>query len=159
MSSAIGTRPEAPLRADLDTEFGAAAHRAVKARRVESLSIGYGVRNSVKATDGVHELTDLDLIEVSLVSRLTNDQATITAYKSAPAKLPKARQKPAELAADDPAADKDSAMDESNLTVGERLVAALERATEVANELIHPRQTETATSLTPPSPTGLALGN
>ena len=133
---------EIHAKLDLDTEFGAAAYRAVKARRVGSLSIGYGVRNSVKAADGVNELTDMDLIEVSLVSRPANDRATITASKSAPTKLLKARQKAAELAADDPDTDKDSAPDESDLTVGERLVAALERATEAANELIRAAEDE-----------------
>jgi HK97 family phage prohead protease len=133
---------EIHAKLDLDTEFGAAAYRAVKARRVGSLSIGYGVRNSVKASDGVNELTDLDLIEVSLVSRPANDRATITASKAAPTKLLKARQKAAELAADEPDADKDAEPDETDMTVGERLVAALERATAAANELIETAEEE-----------------
>ncbi|WAC58233.1 HK97 family phage prohead protease [Gordonia sp. SL306] len=135
---------EIHAKLDLDTEFGAAAYRAVKARRVGSLSIGYGVRNSVKASDGVNELTDLDLIEVSLVSRPANDRATITASKSAtpPTKLLKARAKAAALAADDPDAAEDDKPDESDMTVGERLVAALERATEAANELIETAEEE-----------------
>ena len=133
---------EIHAKLDLDTEFGAAAYRAVKARRVGSLSIGYGVRHSVKASDGVNELTDLDLIEVSLVSRPANDRATITASKSTPTKLLQARAKAAELAADDPDADKDAEPDDSDLTVGERLVAALERATAAANELIEQAEDE-----------------
>lgn len=68
---------------DLDTEFGAAAYRAVKARRVAALSIGYAINRATKAADGVNELHDLDLIEVSIVSRPANDRALITAAKSA----------------------------------------------------------------------------
>jgi HK97 family phage prohead protease/HK97 family phage major capsid protein len=67
---------------DLETEFGAAAYRAVKARRVGALSIGYGVNRATKAADGVNELHDLDLIEVSIVARPANDRAVITAAKS-----------------------------------------------------------------------------
>ncbi|WP_301149000.1 HK97 family phage prohead protease [Mycobacterium simiae] len=68
---------------DLETEFGAAAYRAVKARRVGALSIGYAINRATKAADGVNELHDLDLIEVSIVARPANDRAVITAAKSA----------------------------------------------------------------------------
>jgi HK97 family phage prohead protease/HK97 family phage major capsid protein len=68
---------------DLETEFGAAAYRAVKARRVGALSIGYAVNRATKAAHGVNELHDLDLIEVSIVARPANDRAVITAAKSA----------------------------------------------------------------------------
>lgn len=68
---------------DLETDFGAAAYRAVKARRVGALSIGYAVNRAMKAADGVNELHDLDLIEVSIVSRPANDRAVITSAKSA----------------------------------------------------------------------------
>ena len=47
---------------DLDTETGLAAYKSVKARRVKALSIGYGVRQAVKAADGANELRDLDLM-------------------------------------------------------------------------------------------------
>lgn len=67
---------------DLSTEFGKAAYGNVKGRRVSGLSIGYNVRHSTKATDGVTELTDLDLVEVSIVARGANDRATISAVKS-----------------------------------------------------------------------------
>lgn len=66
-------------RFDLDTEHGSAAYRQVKARRVDALSIGYGIRHATKGADGVNELRDLDLIEVSVVTRGANDQALITA--------------------------------------------------------------------------------
>jgi HK97 family phage prohead protease len=67
---------------DLDSEFGQAAYRAVKSRRVTGLSIGYRVRNSTKNAAGVTELTDIDLAEISVVSRPANDRALITATKS-----------------------------------------------------------------------------
>ncbi|WP_099024707.1 HK97 family phage prohead protease [Mycolicibacterium palauense] len=67
---------------DLDTEHGAAAYRNVKGRRVGGLSIGYRVKNSTKTAAG-NELTDLDLVEISVVARGANDRALIGAVKSA----------------------------------------------------------------------------
>ena len=55
-------------RFDLDTEFGKSAYRNTKGRRVSGLSIGYAIRNSTKTAAG-NELTDLELIEVSIVAR------------------------------------------------------------------------------------------
>ena len=51
-------------RFDLDTEFGKSAYRNTKGRRVSGLCIGYAIRNSTKTAAG-HELTDLELIEVT----------------------------------------------------------------------------------------------
>lgn len=68
---------------DIDTAQGAAAYRQVKSRRVDALSIGYRVNVATKADDGVTELRDLDLIEVSVVTRGANDRALIGAVKSA----------------------------------------------------------------------------
>ena len=73
---------EIHARLDVDTEFGAAAYRSIKSRRVKSLSIGYSIRKSAKAADGANELVDLDLVEVSLVARPANGSAIITAVKS-----------------------------------------------------------------------------
>lgn len=70
-------------RFDLDSEQGAAAYRQVKSRRVDALSIGYGIRHATKGADGVNELRDLDLVEVSVVTRGANDRALITSAKSA----------------------------------------------------------------------------
>lgn len=70
-------------RFDLDTAEGAAAYRQVKARRIGALSIGYQIRTATKGSDGANELRDLDLIEVSVVTRGANDRALITAAKSA----------------------------------------------------------------------------
>jgi HK97 family phage prohead protease len=69
-------------RFDFDTDQGAAAYQNVKGRRVGGLSIGYRINQSVKTAAG-HELTDLELIEVSVVARGANDRALIGAVKSA----------------------------------------------------------------------------
>lgn len=84
---------------DTDTEHGAAAYRAVKSRRVTGLSIGYVVRNSTKNTNGATELTDLDLAEISIVSRPANDRALIGAVKSAGQKTAPIRSALAKAAA------------------------------------------------------------
>ena len=68
---------------DLDTTTGAAAYRAVKSRRVNALSIGYRVNTATKGSDGVNELRDLDLIEVSVVTRGANSRALVGSVKSA----------------------------------------------------------------------------
>lgn len=70
-------------RFDLDTDEGAAAYRQVKARRIGALSIGYQIKTATKGSDGANELRDLDLVEVSVVTRGANDRALITAAKSA----------------------------------------------------------------------------
>ena len=59
-------------RFDLDTEFGKSAYRNTKGRRVSGLSIGYAIRNSTNTAAG-NELTELELIEVSIVARGAND--------------------------------------------------------------------------------------
>ena len=81
-SLASGTRRYRPTtvwrsrgRFDLDTEFGKSAYRNTKGRRVSGLSIGYAIRNSTKTAAG-NELTDLELIEVSIVARGANDRGS-----------------------------------------------------------------------------------
>lgn len=69
-------------RFDLATEHGQAAYRNVKGRRVGGLSIGYHVQNATKTAAG-NELTELDLVEISVVARGANDRALIGAVKSA----------------------------------------------------------------------------
>lgn len=130
---------------DLDTETGRAAYKAVKSRRVKSLSIGYGVLQAAKAADGAQELKSLDLVEVSLVARPANDRATITASKAAdkagtPA-LVKARKAAAEFVAADETDDK-ADEDTTEMTVGERLVASLEAALAAAQDLIDAAEAE-----------------
>lgn len=136
---------EIHAKLDLDSEFGAAAYRQVKARRVSALSIGYGVRQATKAADGAQELVDLDLMEVSLVSRPANDRATITASKSGTdgtreSAIVIARRAIENLtkAADDNADDEAPAYDEDALdkTHGQRLLDALATATEAAEAIV-----------------------
>ena len=67
---------------DLDTEQGKSAYRNTKGRRVGGLTIGYAVRNANKTAAG-NELTDLELIEVSVVARGANDRALVDSVKSA----------------------------------------------------------------------------
>lgn len=67
---------------DLDTEFGSSAYKNVKGRRVAGLSIGYSIRSAVKTAEG-NELTDLELVEVSVVARGANPSALISSVKSA----------------------------------------------------------------------------
>jgi HK97 family phage prohead protease/HK97 family phage major capsid protein len=69
-------------RFDLGTEHGQAAYRNVKGRRVGGLSIGYHVRRQTKTAAG-NELTQLDLVEISVVARGANDRALIGSVKSA----------------------------------------------------------------------------
>ncbi|WP_411815620.1 HK97 family phage prohead protease [Gordonia sp. SND2] len=133
---------------DMDTEAGAAAYRQVKARRVTAMSIGYSVTadGQRKTADGVNELLDLDLREISLVSRPANDRAVITASKSerpellikARAELAKAAAVPAADDTEDPADDDDTA----DMTVGERLLARLKDAMDAAQELIDAAEDE-----------------
>lgn len=72
-------------RFDLDSEFGKSAYRNVKGRRVSGLSIGYAIRDSTKTAAG-NELTDLELVEVSVVARGANDRALVSSVKSAKAR-------------------------------------------------------------------------
>lgn len=67
---------------DTSTDFGQAAYRNVKGRRVSGLSIGYRVDKQQK-TDAGNELLAVDLIEVSVVARAANDRALVGAVKSA----------------------------------------------------------------------------
>lgn len=117
---------------DLDTETGRAAYKAVKSRRVKSLSIGYGIVRATKAADGAQELAELDLVEVSLVARPANTEATITASKAGTPALVKARKAAAEL--DDDTDEPDPA--DPDLSLGEQFVALLDRAKKEAQALI-----------------------
>ncbi|WP_231632638.1 HK97 family phage prohead protease [Gordonia sp. HS-NH1] len=133
---------------DLDTETGRAAYKSVKSRRVKAMSIGYATRRAVKAADGVQELTDLDLVEVSLVARPANDQALITASKSgngaaaivaARAALAKAS---GDTSADDEKPEKFYDDEATDKTHGERLLDALAAATASAEALIKEAEDE-----------------
>lgn len=125
---------------DLDTETGRAAYKSVKSRRVKAMSIGYATRRAVKAADGVQELTDLDLVEVSLVARPANDRALITASKSGNgAAIVAARaalRKASETESDNEKPEKFYDDEATDKTHGQRLLDALAAATASAEALI-----------------------
>ncbi|MDL9944979.1 HK97 family phage prohead protease [Gordonia sp. ABSL11-1] len=141
---------------DTDTPEGAAAYKAVKARRITTLSIGYATRDAVKASDGVQELRDLDLMEVSLVLRPANDRAVITASKSgdnaedksviviARKALAAVSGKASEFVAADETEDDNETdpADDTDQSLGDRFLALLERATEEAQALISAAEDE-----------------
>ncbi|MDH3045348.1 HK97 family phage prohead protease [Gordonia alkanivorans] len=135
---------------DMDTDAGTAAYRQVKARRVGALSIGYAVRDQRKSADGAQELLDLDLMEISIVSRPANDRALIGAVKSndsgtIESAIVTARAALAKAAGTAEAEDKpeqfyDDAATEK--THGERLLDALAAATASAEALISEAESE-----------------
>lgn len=63
------------------SETGAMAARLISSRSVEGLSFGYRVRSAEKS-GGARHLTDVDLIEVSIVSRPMQPKARIHAVQA-----------------------------------------------------------------------------
>jgi HK97 family phage prohead protease len=70
---------------DLDDPVARKAYRLVKQSAIDKLSIGYRVRRERRANDGVNELLDIELHEVSLVLNPANERARVLAIKDAPA--------------------------------------------------------------------------
>lgn len=68
-------------RIDLEDEVGARVYRAVKAKRVRGLSIGYDVAKSRDEKRGIRVLEKLNLWEVSAVNFPANIHAGFTAVK------------------------------------------------------------------------------
>lgn len=66
---------------DLDNPTGAQVYRLIKGRRVTDMSFAYRVQAEHKAADGNH-LTQLDVIEVSIVPVGANAETDILAVKS-----------------------------------------------------------------------------
>ena len=65
-----------------DTERGREALTLLKDGVIDSMSIGYSVKEADYNEDGVRVIRDLDLFEVSLVTFPMNEQARVTAVKS-----------------------------------------------------------------------------
>lgn len=63
------------------TPLGEETYTLVQDGAIDSFSIGYIAVDSVNRKDGVRELKDLDLPEVSLVAIPMNPQAVVTAWK------------------------------------------------------------------------------
>jgi HK97 family phage prohead protease len=76
---------EVRARFDLDDPVARKAYRLVKQGALDKLSIGYRVRRERRANDGVNELLDIELHEVSLVLSPANERARVLAIKDAPA--------------------------------------------------------------------------
>jgi HK97 family phage prohead protease len=64
-----------------DSELAREAWRSVKANRI-GLSFGYLVENERVGPDGVKELTELDVFEVTLTSTPANADARVLSTKS-----------------------------------------------------------------------------
>jgi HK97 family phage prohead protease len=75
---------EVRARFDLDDPVARKAYRLVKQGAIDKLSIGYRVRRERRANDGVNELLDIELHEVSLVLSPANERARVLAIKDAP---------------------------------------------------------------------------
>ena len=65
------------------TSRGHDAYQLLKDGAIDSMSIGYIPHDDTKTIDGVRQLKAVDLLEISLVSLPMNDEARITAVKSA----------------------------------------------------------------------------
>jgi HK97 family phage prohead protease len=74
---------EVHARFDLDDPVARKAYRLVKQGAIDKLSIGYRVRRERRANDGVNELLDVELHEVSLVLSPANERARVLAIKDA----------------------------------------------------------------------------
>jgi HK97 family phage prohead protease len=68
-----------------ETRAGAEALALLKAGAVNGLSIGFRARGAARAPDGGRLLTDIDLVEISLVSLPAASNARVTSVRSAPA--------------------------------------------------------------------------
>jgi hypothetical protein len=66
----------------LGVQKGREAYELLKAGALDGLSIGYSVAKARVARDGVRELTEIKLWEVSLVTFPANEAARVTAVKS-----------------------------------------------------------------------------
>lgn len=66
----------------LDTELGIQAYKEVKAGAIDSLSIGYATKDAEYLDNGVRELKEVDLYEVSFVTFPANDKAIVTNVKA-----------------------------------------------------------------------------
>ena len=72
-------------RLNLGVQKGAEAHALLKAGDIDGLSIGYRTINTTAGEGSDLLLTELALIEVSVVSLPANDQATVEVVKAAEA--------------------------------------------------------------------------
>jgi uncharacterized protein len=66
----------------LETARGSEAHALLKAGALDGLSIGFRARSSERGPNGGRVLTDLELVEISLVSLPAASKARVTTVKT-----------------------------------------------------------------------------
>lgn len=77
---------------NLDVQKAKEAHSLAKQGALKGLSIGFRTRQAHYDDEGIRHLTDVDLMEVSLVTFPANRQAMISAVKSAASKITTERE-------------------------------------------------------------------
>lgn len=65
-----------------DVPRAKSTHALLRARAIDGLSIGYLTKQANKKTNGIRELVELDLSEISIVTKPANKQSLITSVKS-----------------------------------------------------------------------------
>lgn len=65
-----------------DVPRAKSTHALLRARAIDGLSIGYSTKQANKKTNGIRELVELDLSEISIVTKPANKQSLITSVKS-----------------------------------------------------------------------------
>lgn len=65
-----------------DVPRAKSTHALLKAGAIDGLSIGYSTKQANKKADGIRELIELDLGEISIVTMPANEQSLITSVKS-----------------------------------------------------------------------------
>lgn len=65
-----------------DVPRAKSTHALLRARAIDGLSIGYSTKQANKKANGIRELVELDLSEISIVTKPANKQSLITSVKS-----------------------------------------------------------------------------
>ena len=65
-----------------DVPRAKSTHALLKAGAIDGLSIGYKTKKANQQTNGIRELIELDLGEISIVTMPANEQSLITSVKS-----------------------------------------------------------------------------
>ncbi|WP_180006421.1 MULTISPECIES: HK97 family phage prohead protease [unclassified Acinetobacter] len=65
-----------------DVPRAKSTHALLKADAIQGLSIGYVVKKFNKRADGIREIIEVDLLEVSIVTMPANEESLITSVKS-----------------------------------------------------------------------------
>ncbi|AYX87296.1 HK97 family phage prohead protease [Acinetobacter baumannii] len=65
-----------------DVPRAKSTHALLKAGAIDGLSIGYSTKKANQQTNGVRELVEVDLSEISIVTKPANERSLITSVKS-----------------------------------------------------------------------------